>query len=369
MNVIVATPLGEGGQGGIDRIMDDVRRELAAHPVDGLDCSFIVTRGQRSAAFSAIQLPIAAASLIGRRIAGKADVVHINLSSHGSTSRKMLLASLCRTLGVPYLLHVHGSRMRQYWQGASPSRRKRIDTMFSKAARTLVLGGVWQRFVESQVPDAAPRVVILPNASRAARLPRTPSGGPPQILFLGRVGARKGVPELIDALAALPPELAWTALVAGDGEIDETRERVAALGLADKVSLPGWVGPADVEKLLAGADILVLPSHDENLPMSVIEAMANGLAVIATPVGATEEIVIDGETGLLVPPGDAPALAVALERLIGDAALREKLGAAALAMHRERLEITPYVARLVEIWRDTIAWPFPTQNSGEAVQA
>ena len=76
------------------------------------------------------------------------------------------------------------------------------------------------------------------------------------------------------------------------------------LGLVSRVAVPGWVGSDGVERLIANSSILVLPSFVENLPMSVIEGMAAGLAVVATPVGAVEEIIEHEKTGLLIPPGD-----------------------------------------------------------------
>ncbi|MFY9658503.1 MAG: glycosyltransferase, partial [Methylocystis sp.] len=124
------------------------------------------------------------------------------------------------------------------------------------------------------------------------------------------------------------------------------------LGLEERIELPGWVGPEEARRLLAEADILVLPSRDENLPMSVIEGMANGLAVVTTPVGAIEDIIIPEETGLLVPPGDARALAGALQRLILAPDLRAKLGSSARAFHAQHLEISAYYRRLLEIWRE-----------------
>lgn len=350
MNVIIATPLGRGGKGGIDRIMDEVADELTRNPVPGLTHSFIVTRGQRSAGFSAVQLPMAIAALAWRRVTGRANVLHINLSSHGSTSRKIILAAASRMLGIPYVIHLHGSRMRQYWLGASTKKRAQIAKMFGEASRILVLGEVWREFVTEHAPASVGHVTILPNATRKAKLRHVPSKQV-RILFLGRVGERKGVPQLIEALAQLPRDGSWTATIAGDGDLSDAQAQIAGAGLTEMVSLPGWVGPAEVEQHLANADILTLPSFDENLPMSVIEGMAAGLAVVATPVGATEEIVRDDETGLLVPPGDSNALAQALQSLVIDEARRKRLGAAARAYHAEHLEIEPYARRLAEIWR------------------
>jgi glycosyltransferase involved in cell wall biosynthesis len=95
----------------------------------------------------------------------------------------------------------------------------------------------------------------------------------------------------------------------------------------------------------------VLPSFAENLPVSVIEGMAAGLAVVTTPVGAVEDIITHEETGLLVQPGDVTALTEALTRLVEDPELRARLGAAAMVVHRERLELAPFANAIHSVWK------------------
>lgn len=350
--VMVVTPLGRGGRGGIDRIMDNVRDRLRAEPPAGLDVSFVTTRGQGHLGAS---IPLVAAVLLriaARAVGGGPDIAHVNLSTQGSTIRKLVVTGFLRLMGVPYVLHLHGSGYDAYWAQVPAALSRRIDAMFAGAARILVLGRFWRDLVQARVPRAAGRVAILLNAAASPPVRAGAERGPVALLFLGQVGPRKGVPDLVAALARLPGTAAWRAVIAGDGAVDETRAEVARLGLADRVTLPGWVGPAEVERLLASADILVLPSYEENLPMSVIEGMAQGLAVVTTPVGAVTDILVDGETGLLVPPGDPLRLAEALRRLVEDGALRRRLGEAARAVHREHLEIGAYTRRLVSIWRD-----------------
>ncbi len=344
LRVLIATPLGEGGNGGIDRLMDAVRRTLRAAPVADVEVRFAETRGQGSIAMAPAKL---ASFLL--KLSGKPDVVHINLSSYGSTYRKLIVAAACRALRIPYVLHLHGSLYMKFWTKAAPWLDTRIKAMFTGAARVVVLGEVWRRFVAERAPGA--RIEIVPNAAAAPTLPHVPSDTV-RVAFMGRVGNRKGTFDLIEALSALKDREGWRAVLAGDGEIEKARQLVAERGLADKVTVPGWMGPEEAAKLVSESDIMVLPSYDENLPMSVIEGMGAGLAVITTPVGAVEDIISDGETGLLVQPGDIPALSHALERLIGDADLRANLSAAALKVHRERLDLPPYVARLIAIWKE-----------------
>src|SRR3569623_3145391 len=128
----------------------------------------------------------------------------------------------------------------------------------------------------------------------------------------------------------------WRATIAGDGEVETARRVATEMGLDDRVDLPGWVGPEDVARLISEADVLVLPSFAENLPVSVIEGMASGLAVVATPVGAVEDIVTDEVSGLLVAPGDVDGLTRALTRVVSETALRARLGIDACTVPRER---------------------------------
>ena len=106
--------------------------------------------------------------------------------------------------------------------------------------------------------------------------------------------------------------------------------------------MPGWVDEHEVRRLCANADILVLPSHAEGLAMSVVEGMAHGLSVVTTRVGAHEEVLVDGDTGVFVPAGDAVALANALAVLMADPARRERLGRRARRYFVEHLSIDAY---------------------------
>jgi glycosyltransferase involved in cell wall biosynthesis len=349
--VLVSTPSNLVGQGGIDRMMAALRRALLRRGGDDVDVRFLVSRGSGSVALSPLHVAGFCVRMAAARLAGRVDVVHINLSSHGSTYRKLVIAAVARALGIAYVLHLHGSQYQTFWKDDGGFLARRIAAMFEKAARVVVLGRAWRDFVEARAPGAAGRIVIVPNATESPVLEHVGGGESVHILFLGRIGERKGVPQLIEALGQIGDLGGWRATVAGDGEVEAARAAVAAAGLAGRVSLPGWVGTEEVAALIASADILALPSFAENLPVSVIEGMASGLAIVTTPVGAVEDIVLDGETGLLVAPGDVDGLAQALRRLVGDAALRARLGAAARQLHGERLELGAFAEALCKVWR------------------
>lgn len=355
IHVVIATPLGEHGKGGVDRIMDVIRTYAEAHPDPAFAFHFLTTRGRGSILLSPVYLASAALRLVWLSATRRADVLHVNIGKRGSALRKLVLCSLARRLGVPYVLHLHGSEFDSYWESVGPSLSARLETAFSDAARTVVLGKVWARYVAGRAPNA--RIEIVPNATFAPHPPPADRPAPAHILFLGEIGPRKGAPELVKALAALPRNGAWRATLAGNGAVEETRCEVARLGLEGKVTVRGWAGPQEVERLLREAEILVLPSHHENLPMSVIEGMAYGLAVVTTPVGAVPDIIISGETGLLCPPGDPEALADSLRAVVSDPALRRRLGRAAQAFHREHLDAPTFVHRLKSVWAEANGAP------------
>ena len=351
LNVLVATPVAATGQGGIDRVMGALKSELERDP-RGTMATFAATRGGGHIAFSPLHMAAFLARMARDKAAGRLDLVHINVASSGSTYRKLMIAAFARSLSVPYVLHLHGADYRHFWTDRRPWLSSRIKAMFEGAARIVVLGRVWRDFVAERAPAAADRVVIIPNASVRPSLPHVGGGQRTHILFLGRIGDRKGVPQLGEALFRMKDVLNWRATIAGDGNVEAARAKAAEYGLADRVQLPGWVGPERVAELIASADILVLPSFSENLPVSIIEAMAAGIAVVATPVGAVEDIVVDEETGLLVPVGDVDALAAAMTRLVTDPALRQRLGAAGLAVHREKLDLEPFADTMARVWAE-----------------
>jgi len=184
--------------GGIDRIMDEVRRIMRLKPPARTRISFGATRGQGSILLSPVHLVWFLARMALLKIFGRIDVLHINLSSHGSTRRKIIIARWARFLHIPYVIHLHGSRYRQFWNESTPAIASRIAKMFASASRIVVLGNVWKSFVAEKVPEAIGRIVIIPNATPKPNLPpMKDEAGQLRIVFLGRVGVRKGVPQLV----------------------------------------------------------------------------------------------------------------------------------------------------------------------------
>ncbi|WP_172826030.1 glycosyltransferase [Friedmanniella luteola] len=324
------------------------------HP-DDVQVRVLDTRGLGSSPWSSV-LPLLRSCLVllGLAARGEVDVAHVNVSSCGSAIRKGLVVRTCRLARVPVVLHLHASNFPAFFGSLPGGSQNWVRTTFRLAVRVVVLGQAGRSYVEDVLAVAPADVTVLANATgpAATRGSARPPGTPLRILFLGRLGARKGVPELLRALA--DPRLRdrpWRAVLAGDGDVAAFRARAAELGLQGRVEFPGWVGRDAVARYLAAAHLVVLPSHAEGMPLSVLEAFAAGVPVVCTPVGSLPEIAVDGVNSLLVPVGEAGSLAEAILRLAEDEDLRARLGTAALTTWGRGHTIADYALRLTREWR------------------
>lgn len=271
----------------------------------------------------AIGLTSFAYTMIRRR----PDVVHLHTASYGSFVRKATLAWLARAARVPVILHVHGAEFHRFYMLCPAPLRYVVRATLTDASAVIALGDEWAMRLREIAPNA--RIIVVPNAVH----PRTPisqepDGRPVNVLFLGEVGERKGTFVLLDAWARLAAEghVSTAHLtVAGDGAVTAAAEHVVDLDITDTVTIAGWTAPEKIPDLLRDSRVLVLPSRNEGQPMAVLEAMADGLCIVASPVGGIPDL-LDDRSGILVPPDDPHALADALRIAVTDHAERTRLG-------------------------------------------
>ena len=182
---------------------------------------------------------------------------------------------------------------------------------------------------------------------------RQHTGRGKKLLFVGRLAAAKGLPVLLDAIAKLDDV---TLEIAGDGP-DRLMlvEQARRLGIAERVRFLGYQSQAQVRDLLKQADIFVLTSFAEGVPVVLMEAMAAGVPVITTRIAGIPELVKDGESGLLIAPGDAGATAAAIHQLVEDPSLRTRLAAAGRRKVEQEFDIGVEARRFAAILARALA--------------
>jgi len=232
----------------------------------------------------------------------------------------------------------------------------------------------------------AGRVALCYHGLDAARFPRSPrvwparDGGSPVreavVLSVGRAVAKKGYDDLLAALALLPRDIAWRFVHIGGGELlADLRSRAARLGLAERIEWRAALPQPEVLRAYRAADLFVLAAKiaedgdRDGLPNVLLEAQSQGLACIATQVSGVPELIADGETGLLTPPGDPASLAAAMAALIRDPERRFRLGAAGEARVRRDFDMRAGIDLLAHRFGLTAPAPAATDTgSGQELQ-
>jgi glycosyltransferase involved in cell wall biosynthesis len=225
-----------------------------------------------------------------------------------------------------------------------------------EAARVVVTETDYaEKFLRERFPERADRIHRIYNGLTLAEFGRaTFSSDPALIVAIGRLIAKKGFANLIHASALLVDrERSFRCEIFGDGPLEnQLRAQIEELGLQERVQLLGAKPQPEIKERLANASVFVMPSMPEadggmdNLPTVIMEAMATGLPVVSTRIGGIPEMVIDNQTGFLVQPEDAVALAGAIERVTNDRSLGRKLGQAGYERSQKLFSIEKNVREL-----------------------
>ncbi len=242
-----------------------------------------------------------------------------------------------RVFNIPYIISLRGGDVpgfrpydfRVYHKLIAPFLR-----VIWKNASAIVANSQGLRDLALQF-DARFEIPIIPNGVDL-ELYRTDERdwSPPRLFSVGRLVHQKGLDLALRALADLK-DMEWEWIVAGDGpQMDALKTLANELGISERVKFIGWQAREDLIKCYQQSNLFLFPSRHEGMPNAVLEAMASGLPVVASRIAGNEELVVDGETGLLFPSEDENLLRVALKRLLNDSALRQKMG----VLSRRRVE-------------------------------
>lgn len=312
-------------QGGIV----SVEKLMLQQAPNEMEISHIPTLPNGSALLKILVFSQALGMLCWRLLQQEADIVHIHVSERGSAFRHAITTMIAWLLQKPVILHTHSADFHVFYANLPQAIKSLLSWIFGKSTRFIVLSDSWKNYYIDNLGLKKEQVCVLSN----------PVKFPTQVfqriitqkvhfLFLGRIGERKGAFDLIQAFAAIPDEQKRNAdlIIAGDGDTERAKSLVEELNLDEYITILSWVNEQQRDTLLAKADVFILPSYNEGLPMALLEAMSWELPVITTPVGGIPEIVIPEQNGLLVKPGEIQDLSIAMQCLINNSDLRQRLG-------------------------------------------
>lgn len=285
-------------------------------------------------------------------VTDRPNVVHLNTASHGSTYRNMVIATISYALRIPYIIHLHGGGYPKFVGSVSNTRHRMICSFFRASSKVIALTPWWGDFIAGKLGVPIPKISIIPNGTanpegiETGEQVKSPH---PTFVYAGRLTSPKGVPELVEAFRKLPASLGAHLLLIGDDMDNKVR---ASLSRSQaNITLLGRRSNTETLDHMAKAWAVILPSHFENMPLTILEAMSVETAVIATKVGGIPEVIKQNSEGILLPPGDVDELMLGIIRLC-------KLETSvSLGMNGRQTWSTNYTTNrmclsIMEVWRD-----------------
>lgn len=268
----------------------------------------------------------------------KVKIVHMHTAADGSFKRNSQLIRMIRLFDKRIILHVHASRFKDFFNEATPDAKAGIRDVLGSIDRLVVLSESWKEwFMSIGVPDEM--ITVLHNITPVPTyMPEAKADdGKLHFLFMGEIGQRKGVFDILKALHLHKDELdgRMELRIGGNRQEELLLSTIKEYGLEDMVRFEGWVSGARKLELLNWADVYILPSFNEGLPISILEAMSYGCPIISTPVGGIPEVV--RENGTLVTPGSAEEIYEAVRKYIDNPDLVIQEGAVSFEYVREYL--------------------------------
>ena len=285
----------------------------------------------------------------------KPDIVHIHSSFGMSFYRKLPFIYMASWRKVPIINHIHGADFDEFFINASESKKEKIKKVYNKCDVLIALSQEWRKRLSQIVPEE--KITIIENYSvirenaLEERMKRKCNN---TVLFLGELGKRKGcydIPAVIERVKRSIPNVKFVLAGAGsDNDEKAIRQLIEEKGVTANTVFPGWVRGETKDKLLREADVFFLPSYNEGMPMSVLDAMGYGLPVVSTNVGGISKIVPDGENGYCCEAGNTEIFADRIIHLLSDDKWRYTASISSIEIVRKGYSLNAHLQRLESVY-------------------
>lgn len=281
----------------------------------------------------------------------KFDILHVHMSERSSIKRKGIVMRYAKKRGTKIVLHMHGAEFEVLYKQMIPEKQKSVRDILNLADKILILGNYWRDFIGSLVDDPS-RVAVVYNA---VPVPKTYEYDKKSksILFLGEVSKRKGKEVLLKALKNKESLLSkdFEVKIYGPDVDGNIVQLIGEAGVTSWVKYCGWLGKEDKAAVLKTTAINVLPSYNEGLPMTILEAMSFGIPSITTSVAAIPEAV-NSENGIVIKPGSVEELADALEKMCTNEQYRFALSKRAYEDAVNIFSVEKHIAQIQGIYEE-----------------
>lgn len=283
------------------------------------------------------------------------DIIHIHSSFGASFYRKIPFIYMASWTQKPIINHIHGADFSAFYLDATERKRNFIKKIYNKCTFLIALSEEWKENLSQIVSDKKIKVIenysIMHNDALQERLVRNCNY---TVLFLGELGKRKGcydIPAVVEQVSVVFPEVKFILAGVGTREDEQAiKQLIKEKDVEKNVDFPGWVRGEQKDKLLREADIFFLPSYNEGMPMSILDAMGYGLPVVSTNVGGIPKIVHEGENGFCCPPSQIKSMSDAIVRILENDIDRKQMSQESIKIVQERYSLDIHIDHLEKIY-------------------
>ena len=258
----------------------------------------------------------------------KIKIIHIHGSSYGSFYRKFIVFAVGKYIFRKKIIyHIHGGAFKLFYETTDRYSRGLIEHMLRKVDLVITLSESWNEYYKNNFDIR--RITILPNIiDYPGNEANTAKSDVLIFLFMGLICNAKGIFDLVEVIAGKKERYRSRIklLIGGNGEVKRLKDLIRNYSIEDIIEFMGWVTREEKEIVLKKTDVFILPSYREGLPVSILESMSYGKAIIATNVGGIPEVVRDRENGLLIVPGELKQLENSLDFFIQNPELIKEYG-------------------------------------------
>ncbi len=235
-------------------------------------------------------------------------IVHIHTASRNSFRRSCVYLNIAKALRRKVVMHIHGGSFKEYYYANSEYVKRQLQ----KCDHIVVLSTYWKKFIKDELGldnvTVINNIIPEPSSLRGRR-----NGAVKHALFMGLYVKEKGIYDLIKALSGIKEKLNGRLLlhICGSGDEVELQNLIKSIGVENLIKIEGWIDGKKKSELMNQCDLLVLPSYIEGLPLSILEAMSYGMAILSTNVGGIPEL-LRGTDNIMISPGNVEALSQAI---------------------------------------------------------
>ena len=301
----------------------------------GIDMDYIAASTKKSLVYKVSLYVSGLARIFFRLLFQKPDIVHIHFSKGASIYRKYMIERITSLFKVPVVIHSHSFAPKievrkgvfpepEFYSRASFFAKKIISRFLDRADGIVVLTERIRFCFQNITQNRNIRVLHNPVDCRKY-VPGAKKGPGKRVLFMGDFSERKGIKTLVKAASIVKDKLPDVRFILCGGRRKEIAETVADWGIEEHVEIKGFVSGREKSDIFKRADLFVLPSLSEGLPVVILEALSSGLPIIATPVGGIPDVFKEYQNGLFIEPGDHKALAENIIFLLENDDVRERI--------------------------------------------